>query len=99
MQVVDQMRTVTRIESGYGETPPKFQTDKGIRCDTCYYWIRNGGCKIVSGKIAAFGYCNLWTADGALDMNYVSGEEASRILHGSLQDNRLTKTQGGFYET
>lgn len=93
-------RAVSKADAGYESLPSELKArvvDKlGMRCDTCFYWIKGGGCKVVKGKIEADAACILYSAperQGRVDLRFLSGPEAQAKME---HWQRMSKADAGY---
>lgn len=88
----------TKIESGYDLAPKEIASKEsfgGVRCDTCSFWESPNKCTIVKGVIEPDACCNLYSYNGKINLNYISGKDASFKLSPPFK-SRLSKEEAGY---
>ena len=76
---------LTKPQAGYIEPPPKKlwpTTGKGIRCGTCIYYHKGGGCGIVDDPVHPQGCCNVWSHEGRPEVDEMVGGDAIKKILG-----------------
>lgn len=88
---------VAKTQAGY--IPPPAESlwpaeGRGIRCGTCVYSDRQGGCALVEGRISSQGCCNLWSADGkGRPFAFASGTDIEDLLKSNKVPARARRVE------
>ena len=56
------MQATSQAKMSQGQAKYQDQPKDGQRCDGCMHFAPPDGCKLVEGKVSAFGWCTLYAA-------------------------------------
>ncbi len=90
----------TKISVAYEDMPKELKNNypydgMGVICKTCVFFEKDKKCSVVQGEIEESGCCTLYSWEGRVNLDFISGKEAeSKIL--SKPKEKLTKIEAGY---